>query len=120
MIKRKWTEKSSKIPMKIAGQNPVGYQPTGRRHAPNEPNRRDQGTTTTGAGTAGDRLSAQPQPQDRGQVHEGRGLQRHPPGEKGVGVEAGSLEAEDRRVAGRGSADAVQAAAHGQARPREA
>jgi hypothetical protein len=38
MIKLKWTEKSSKIPMKIAGQNPVGYPPTGRRHAPNEPN----------------------------------------------------------------------------------
>jgi len=36
MIKRKWTEKSSKLPMKIAGQNPVGYPPTGRRHAPNE------------------------------------------------------------------------------------
>jgi hypothetical protein len=38
MINRKWTEKSSKIPMKIAGQGPVGYHPTGRRHAPNEPN----------------------------------------------------------------------------------
>lgn len=25
MIKRKWAEKSSKIPIKIAGQNPVGY-----------------------------------------------------------------------------------------------
>jgi hypothetical protein len=38
MINRKWTEKSSKIPMKIAGQGPVGYHPTGRRHAPNESN----------------------------------------------------------------------------------
>ena len=38
MIKRKWTEKSSKIPMIIAGQSPVGYAPTGRRHAPNESN----------------------------------------------------------------------------------
>jgi hypothetical protein len=36
MINGAWTEKSSKIPMKIAGQNPVGYPPTGRRHASNE------------------------------------------------------------------------------------
>jgi len=34
MTDRKWTEKPSIIPMRIAGQNPVGYQPTGRRHAP--------------------------------------------------------------------------------------
>jgi hypothetical protein len=38
MIKREWTEKSSKIPMKIAGHGPVGYIPAGRRHAPNESN----------------------------------------------------------------------------------
>ena len=39
-IVRRWTKKSSKIPMEIAArkrrENPVGY-PAGRRHAPNEP-----------------------------------------------------------------------------------
>jgi hypothetical protein len=74
MIIRKWTERSSRIPIKIAGQKPVGYGPTGRRHAPNEPNRRDQGTSTIRVGAAGDRRPAPPQPQDRGQVHEGRRL----------------------------------------------
>ena len=40
MIKLKWTNKSSKFPMKIVDwnrrENPVGY-PAGRRHAPYEP-----------------------------------------------------------------------------------
>jgi hypothetical protein len=40
MIKLKWTNKSSKFPMKIVDwnrrENPVGY-PAGRRHAPHEP-----------------------------------------------------------------------------------
>ena len=58
MIKRKWTEKSSKIPTKIAGQNPVGY-PAGRRHAPNESDRPDQGISTAAAGAPGDRRAAQ-------------------------------------------------------------
>ena len=63
MIIRKWTNKSSKKPTKIAGQCPLVYAHTGRRHAPNEPDRSDQGTSATRAGAAGDcRLAPEPKP----------------------------------------------------------